>query len=232
MNLPTSNVYILSRVNKALRADFQHLAEADGELQAMLHDLQRFGERFDGLTTDPKWTDAWLTISGLLDEIRLYTLRMREEMESQASSPLAAFDVVVARDTLLHQKLEEVCDTIGRLVTPADREDWLDLYDSLQAQLDVIRAYLAATRVRIEMRRKHGTPESERLRQEILSHLPADATIEEAAKFTEEYERAFQQFQRDKYRTGGIIDIFKALLMIQDEGPEARARRMMHKEEN
>jgi hypothetical protein len=231
MNLPSSNVYVLSRINKALRADFQHLSEADGELQAMLHDLRRFGERFDGLHDDPKWDGAWLAISGLLDEIRLYTLRMREEMESEAASPLAAFDVVLARDTLLHQKLEEVCETIGQLVTPAEREDWLDLYDSLQAQLDVIRAYLAATRVRIEMRRKHGAPESERLREEILRHLPADATLEEAGQFTEEYERAFQQFQRDKYRTGGIIDIFKALLLIQEEGPEARARRKMHKDE-
>jgi hypothetical protein len=231
MNQPTSNVFVLSRINKALRADFQHLVEADGELQTMLRDLRAFGERFSDLAADARWADLWRTIDNLLDEIRLYTLRMRQEMETEASSPLAAFDVVVSRDALLNQTLEEVNDVIAERITPEEREDWTDLCDSLHAQLDVIRAYLAATRVRIEMRRKHGAPESEKMQEEILSQLPGDASFDEAGKFSQEYEKAFQQFQRDKYRTGGIIDVFKALLLIQEEGPEARMRRKLLKEE-
>lgn len=229
MTESNSHVFVLSRINKALRGDFQHLSEADSELQAMLKDTRSFGERaLPSIGSDPSWKNRWETAESLLSEIRLYTAKLREELESEATSPLAGFDAVVARDENLHETLHGLSSQLDRSLDIDDREDWRELWQSVEGQLDVIRAYLAAARARVETRRKHGEAESERLRQEVLSHLPADASLEDPAKYSAEYERAFQQFQRDKHRTGGLIDIFKGLLLIQEEGPEAKLRRRLH----
>jgi len=229
MSESNSNVFVLSRINKALRADFQHLTDADSELQAMLKDTRSFGEQaLPSIASDATWMSRWERADSLIAEIRLYTAKLGEELESEAASPLAGFDDVVARDENLHETLHELSSQLDRSLDIDDRSDWRELWQSVEGQLDVIRAYLAATRARVETRRKHGEAESERLRQEVLSHLPADASLEDPARYSAEYERAFQQFQRDKHRTGGLIDIFKGLLLIQEEGPEAKIRRRLH----
>jgi len=225
-----SNVFVLSRINKSLRSDFQHLADADFELQAMLKDAREFGERVvPSQSSNVAWVGNWGKIDALIDGMRSYALRMKEELDSEAASSLAEFSTVTMRDEELHRNLYEVAAQLDHaLSNPEDRADWIDLWESLQAHLDVIRAYLAGTRARIEMRRKHGRPETERMQQEILSQLPADASLEKAGQFSEEYESALQQFQRDKHRTGGLVDVFKALLLIQDEGPIAKVARHQH----
>ncbi|BCU76606.1 hypothetical protein [Luteolibacter sp. LG18] len=224
-----SNVFVLSRINKALRADFQHLTEADSDLHAMLGETRAFGERaLPSVASDAAWRSGWEKAESLLSEIRLYTGRLGEELESESTSPLVGFDVVVARDEALHETLHGLSSRLDSSLDLDDRADWRELWQSVEGQLDVIRAYLAAARTRVETRRKHGEAEAQRLHQEVLSHLPADSSLEDSDRFSDEYERAFQQFQRDKHRTGGLIDIFKGLLLIQEEGPEAKIRRRLH----
>lgn len=231
MSLLHSNIFVLSRINKALRADFQHLAEADTELGNMLADVRGFGARVltDALA-DPRWTTEWETIDSLIGEMRRYALKMREEMESDAVSPLAGFDIVVARDAKLHETLENVATVVEPVLSEQDRGDWEDLWDSVQAQMDVIRAYLAAVRSRIEMRRRHGVSEADALGERILSKLPENSNLAEADQFAEEYERAFKEFEEEKEKAGGLIGIFKSLLLIQEESPAAKARRRLHRE--
>ncbi|MGC4013037.1 MAG: hypothetical protein QM755_00760 [Luteolibacter sp.] len=229
MSESSSNVFVLSRINKALRSDFQHLTDADAELHSMLQDTRSFGERvLPSIASDAAWKTRWEQAGSLLSEIRLYTAGLREELATEATSPLVGFDVVVARDENLHETLHGLSSQLDRSLDIDDRADWRELWQSVEGQLDVIRAYLAAARTRVETRRKHGEAESERLRQEVLSHLPHDTSLEDPAKYSADYERAFQQFQRDKHRTGGLVDIFKGLLLIQEEGPEAKIRRRLN----
>lgn len=230
MSHANANVFVLSRVNKALRADFQHLAQEDADLESMLKDTRNFAERvLPDFSRDAAWQASWSTVDSLLNEIRLYTVSLREELDSTTSSPLAGFDVVVARDERLHETLHALAARVDELENEGDREDWLDLWESLQSQLDIIRSYLAAARTRIEMRRKHGDQESKRLQEEVLNTLPNDPSLADAGKFAEEYEKAFQSFQRDKHRTGGLIDVFKGLLLIQEEGPGAKVSRKLNR---
>lgn len=232
MSKDHANVFILSRVNKALRADFQHLSQADTELSAMLRDARNFGEQvLPASSVNAAWLESWDTVLALLNELRLYTAAMKEEMEENASSPLAAFDVVIARDERLHRTLHELSAREDEVKDESSRSNWVDLWESVGSQLDIIRSYLAAIRTRIEMRRKHGDQESQRMQEEVLSNLPIDSSLTDAGKFAEEYEKAFQSFQRDKHRTGGLIDVFKGLLLIQEEGPGAKLSRKRNKSE-
>lgn len=232
MSQSNSNVFVLSRINKALRADFQHLTEADIELQTMLADARAYGERVvPAIADDADWQAAWKQAEELTGDIRLYMTTLRNELEAGSAASLASFEDVIARDASLHAVLQEAeAHLEEKWTTSEDRSAWDALWQSLHSHLDVIRAYLAGARARLEMRRKHGDPETEVLRQEVLGHLPADATLADADQFSEQYEEAFQQFQRDKHRTGGLIDVFKALLLIQEEGPEAKIRRKMHEQ--
>jgi hypothetical protein len=232
MSQSNSNVFVLSRINKALRADFQHLIEADEELQTMLADARSYGQRVvPALVDDAEWQAAWTRVGELTGDIRLYMTTLRHELESGSAASLSSFEDVIARDASLHAALQQAQARLEEQGTSSeDRAVWEALWQSLHSHLDVIRAYLAGARARIEMRRKHGDPETEVLRQEVLGQLPEDATLSDADQFAEQYEDAFQQFQRDKHRTGGLVDVFKALLLIQEEGPEAKIRRKMHQD--
>jgi hypothetical protein len=232
MSQPNSNVFVLSRINKALRADFQHLTEADEELQTMLDDARTYGERIvPAMADDGDWRAAWTRVEELTGDIRLYMTTLRHELEAGSAASLSSFEDVITRDDSLHAALQQAHSRLEDETTSSEnREVWEALWQSLHSHLDVIRAYLAGARARIEMRRKHGDPETEVLRQEVLGQLPADASLSDADQFAEQYEDAFQQFQRDKHRTGGLVDVFKALLLIQEEGPEAKIRRKMYQD--
>jgi hypothetical protein len=211
--------HTLARLEVGFRTDAAHLKELERTLALALQCARDFGRKQgspDSWNTD--WNQQWDKLEGILRRIRVLMNEMDDSIEGSDSArlkkALEAWETFQEEDA----RLLAVLNAIRMQATGLNagvRKDWNSLAHPLESQLETIYACAQASRIRLELLKKHSKEEVDRQIQDLLSKLPnrfhADGSDSE--KFEQEYRTAASELEQEHHKFFGFVDAIKGLLM-------------------
>lgn len=222
MNTQERARFILGQFNTGLRTEWSQIEELETSLEQRLHDARARATPHVPTPLRPAWERGWDLAQEHLSAIRSSAAQARRGLDAgETADTLDSSIQLVEHDRALTSLLDELRTTGQEAVLPlGDSDPWYDswklLWMKIESDLATLRAHAVATRFRLEMRREYGEDKADTLTKEILAHLPAEATLQEAEKFAEEYRRAHQEFEKHTEHPT-IRDIIRGLFLFPDE---------------
>lgn len=104
----------------------------------------------------------------------------------------------------------------------SQRAVWDDLCQSIEQRVTTIEAHALAIRFQLELRAKYDGEKATALTKDVAAHLPKGADNEDAKKYSAQYRKAWQDFEKEKETVSGPLDVLKALMMVPPKPPAER----------
>lgn len=226
MNTEERATFILGQLNVGLRTELSQIDELEDSLEEL---LLKAKTRADVHIPEEKrweWDLAWEDVDQKLEAMRANAAEARRRLDADdTAEALEPWKNIKEDDTELDRLLDTLRRT-GREALPGqDLDPWYDswkgLWVTIEEHLTTLRVHVITTRFQLEMRKEYGVEKADEVTQQILERLPANATVEDAEKFADEYRKAYHDFLNHREHPT-FWDIFKGLLLFPEETPEDR----------
>lgn len=218
--------FILGQFNAGLRTEWSQIEGLEASLEKLLHEAKSRADAHIPAASRGIWDLTWTAVQDKLDTIQACAAKARERFDAGATADaLEPWEQITAHD----QELDHLLDTLrvtGREALPGQElEPWYDgwkgLWVTIEDQLGTLRAHIIATRFRLEMRKEYGTAKADEITRQILNHLPADASLEDAEKYAHEFRMAYHEAEEHGEHPT-LRDIIRGLFLLPEETPEER----------
>lgn len=218
--------FILGQLNAGLRTEWSQIEGLEASLEKLLHEARVRADARIPADSRALWDQTWGAVQKKLDMIQACAAEARQRFDAGGpAGALEPWEKITAHD----RELDDLLDTLrttGREALPgSELEPWYDgwkgLWVTIEDQLGTLRAHIIATRFRLEMRKEVGAARADEVTRQILAHLPADASLEDAEKYAAEYRMAHHEAEEHSEHPT-LWDVIRGLFLLPEETPEER----------
>ncbi|MEO0414288.1 MAG: hypothetical protein AAF226_04955 [Verrucomicrobiota bacterium] len=220
------NLYLLTKLDNELQSDFTDLAR----LEKTLTDLWREARNFPNASLG-RMSRLWEELDRAHDETQDRLDEALRKMESRMEYSRCDFETdwssIIEHETAIEESMERIHTAGMEMVKQVHQEAWSDLWDVIKLQLEALKGRMTLAKTLFLLRKKYGAEKRSRLEQAALNTMPKGIAPLDAPNYAEEYRKAEIELDARRDDIGSLSDIFKKLLMIQDETPEEMASRRL-----
>lgn len=216
-------LFALAKLNTALKSDLKELKRQANELKEEIGKAKSIPGIEDGMADD------FTVLESSFEKLSAFGVQISQLVESETTASSeesqSLWREVARENESLDVAFEQVRARGADLVEESASEFWEGIWKSIYLRLTLVTSQVTLAQTRMEMRDKYGAQKMDRLSKEIAEYLPADANLANASTYASEYRKAYGEIEERKETVGGFFDIFKSLLMIQDDSPDEIATR-------
>lgn len=228
------STFILGQLNAGLRTEWSQIEGLEASLEKLLRHAKERADTHIPEAKRAEWTQTWHAVHGKLDTIKRSAAEARERFDAGGTAEaLEPWNRISGHDRELDDLLDRLRVTGREALPGSELEPWYDgwkgLWVMIEEELGTLRAHIIATRFRLEMRKEVGAGKADELTHQILAHLPADCSLEEAEKYAAEYRKAHHEVEEHREHPT-LRDIVRGLFLLPEETTEERLMKSRHPE--
>ncbi|MEM9281514.1 MAG: hypothetical protein AAGA96_06805 [Verrucomicrobiota bacterium] len=214
-------LFALAKLNTALESDLSDLKRQANELSEEIEKAKSIPGIGDQIV------DEFTALESSFESLSAVGVQLSQLAESEgvasSSESQSLWERVARENESLKISFEKVRAQGDEFVEGNASEFWDGIWKSIDLKLALVISHVTLAQTRMEMRDKYGTQKTDRLSKEIAEYMPANADLADATAYANEYRTAYKEIEERKETVGGFFDVFKSLLMIQDDSPDDMA---------
>lgn len=229
MNTEERAMFILGQLNVGLRTELSQIDVLENSVEGLLVEAKERADVHIPADKRLEWDVLWNDVEIKLDAMRSNGNEARKRFDAgDTAEALEPWRKITEQD----REFDTLLDTLrrsGREALPGqDLDPWYDswkgLWVTIEDHLTTLRLHVVTTRFQLEMRKEYGSEKADEVTQQILEHLPENASLNDAEKFADEYRKAYHEFLNHREHPS-FWDIFRGLLLLPEDRPEDRLAR-------